>query len=81
MVQYSPLRLAVSNLRTIKAGWNSYNDFPTWFSKARTYDSQTSKECNTFTSLNGHLTSEYLVENLALMYGCLDEQASFSLLL
>ena len=79
MVQYSPLRLTASSLRTIKAVWNLYNDFTTWFSKARTYNSRTSKECNTFTSLNGHLASEYFVANLALMYDCLDELASFSI--
>ena len=81
MVKYLPSRLAASSLRTIKAVWNLYNDSTTRFLKTRTYDSQTSKECNTFTSLNGHLTSEYFVANLALMYDCLDEIASFSLML
>ena len=32
---------------------------------------------NTCTSLNGHLTSEYFVPNLALMHDCLGELASF----
>ena len=79
MVQYSPLTLTASSLKTIKVVWNLYNDFTTWFFKARTYNSRTSKECNTFTSLNGHLTSDYFVANLALMYDCLDELASFSI--
>ena len=77
MVQYPPLRLTAYSLRTIKAVWNSYNDFTTWFSKANTYDSRTSKECNTFTSL----TFKYFIAKLALMYDCLNALASFSLLL
>ena len=69
MVQYLSLRLTASRLRAIKAVWNSYNDFTTWFFKASTHDSRTSKECNTFTNL----TSKYFVANLALMYDCSGE--------
>ena len=75
------MRWAASSLRTIKAEWNLYNAFATWFSEANDDDTRFSNECNIFTSLHSHLTSEYFDANLALMYDGLDELASLSLLL
>ena len=81
MVQCSPLRLTASSLRTIKAVWNLYNDFPPGFLKQELTTAGLLKSVILSTGLNGHLTSEYFVAILALMYNCLDELASFSILL
>lgn len=75
------IRWVASSLRTVKAVWNSYNALAAWFLQASNDTSRGSKERSTFTSLHTHLTSEYFVANLALMYDCLDELASLSLAL
>ena len=73
------IRWVASSLRTVKAIWNSYNVLQAFFKKATDDTSRSSKERETFRSLYTHLTSEYFVTNLGLMYDCLEELASLSL--